>query len=186
MPSALIVADLQRGITERFDFASAAVPAAAAAITIARESGILMIFVRVALRPDGIDVGPRNALFRTFLEMGEMMHEGATDTLPDPRLGVRHEDVVITKRRTSAFAGSDLDIVLRANDVNSIVVCGAATSAVIAATAYDAADRDLPITVLADACGDPDPEVHDFLTQRLFPLRAWRVQTVAEWKRSLF
>lgn len=81
---------------------------------------------------------------------------------------------MITKRRTSAFAGSDLDIVLWAHDVTSIVLAGAATSAVIAATAYDAADRDLAITVLSDACGDPEPDAHEFLTGQLFPGRVAR------------
>jgi nicotinamidase-related amidase len=54
---------------------------------------------------------------------------------------VHRDDVVVRKRRASAFAGTDLDLVLRARGVDRVVVTGVATSAMVAVTAYDAADR---------------------------------------------
>jgi nicotinamidase-related amidase len=51
-------------------------------------------------------------------------------------------DVIVTKRRTSAFAGTDLDMVLRSNSV--------ATSVMVAVTVYDAADRDFRVRVTRD------------------------------------
>ena len=89
-------------------------------------------------------------------------------------------DIVVTKRRVSAFAGSDLDVVLRAGGIDHLVLTGIATSGVVLSTLREAADRDLTLTVLADACLDSDPEVHRVLTEKVFPMQA-EVTTVAEW-----
>jgi hypothetical protein len=37
-----------------------------------------------------------------------------------PDIAPRSDDVVMTKRRVSAFAGSDLDVVLRAGDIDAL------------------------------------------------------------------
>jgi nicotinamidase-related amidase len=49
----------------------------------------------------------------------------------------------------------------------------------VLSTVRDAADRDYRVFVLADASADPDPLVHDFLTERVFPRQA-QVITVAQ------
>ena len=46
-------------------------------------------------------------------------------------------------------------------------------------TVRDASDRDYRVLVVADATADPEPEVHAFLTERIFPRQA-DVITVAE------
>ena len=51
--------------------------------------------------------------------------------------------------------------------------------AVGAVTVRNASDRDYRVFVLADASADRDPEVHDFLTGKIFPAQA-RVITVAD------
>ena len=40
-------------------------------------------------------------------------------------------DIVVTKRRVSAFAGSDLDVVLRAQVIDSVALCGITTNGVV-------------------------------------------------------
>ena len=60
-----------------------------------------------------------------------------------------------------------------------LVLGGVSTSWVVLSTVRDAADRDYRIYVLADASADPDPEVHEMLTQKVFPRQA-DVITVAE------
>ncbi|WP_284740035.1 cysteine hydrolase family protein [Amycolatopsis sp. RTGN1] len=94
-------------------------------------------------------------------------------------LPVHGEDVVVRKRRTSAFAGTDLDLVLRARGVDTVVLAGVATSAMVAATAYDAADRGYRVTVLADGCADGDPAVHEFFVEKVFPGRGFEVARCA-------
>ena len=89
-------------------------------------------------------------------------------------------DVVVAKRRVSAFAGSDLGVVLRAGDIDTLVLTGIATSGVVLSTLRQAADLDYRLVVLADACLDGDQEVHRVLTEKVFPRQA-DVLTVAEW-----
>jgi nicotinamidase-related amidase len=100
-------------------------------------------------------------------------------------LPVRDEDVVVLKRRASAFAGTDLDLVLRAHAVDAIAVAGVATGAMVAATCYDAADRGYWVPVLRDGCADGDFAVHDFFMDKVFPSRAHEVVSCAEWRVDL-
>ena len=73
---------------------------------------------------------------------------------------------MVTKRRVSAFAGSDLEVVLRSGEVGHLVLCGIATSGVVLSTLREAADRDYRLTVLSDLCVDPDPEVQRVLLEK--------------------
>jgi nicotinamidase-related amidase len=84
----------------------------------------------------------------------------------------------------SAFAGSDLGVVLRAGAVEELVLCGIATSGVVLSTLRAAADLDYGLTVLRDACADGDPEVHRVLMDRVFPRQA-EVVDVAGWAAAL-
>jgi len=91
---------------------------------------------------------------------------------------------VVTKRRVSAFAGSDLDVLLRARRTEHLVLAGIATSGLVLSTLRQAADLDFRLTVLADGCLDADPEVHQVLLHKVFPRQA-EVTSVAEWAASL-
>ncbi len=42
----------------------------------------------------------------------------------------------------------------------------------VLSTVRYAADLDYRLLVVEDCCADQDPEVHDFLTQRIFPRQA--------------
>jgi nicotinamidase-related amidase len=139
---------------------------------------VLVVFVRIAFRANRADLPPGNALFSAFFEAG-VFHEGMAGTEID--LPVHDEDVVVLKRRASAFAGTDLELVLRAHAVDAIAVAGVATSAMVAATCYDAADRGYQVTVLRDGCADSDPTVHDFFMDKVFPSRAHEVVSCAKW-----
>jgi len=90
----------------------------------------------------------------------------------------------VVKRRVSAFTGSDLEVVLRALEVDHLVLAGIATSGVVLSTLREAADRDYRLTVLADACSDGDDEVHRVLTEKVFRRQA-DVVTVDAWAASL-
>jgi len=64
------------------------------------------------------------------------------------------------------------------------VLGGISTSGVVLSTVRQAADLDYRLTVLADACGDWDMEVHRVLTEKVFPRQAV-VNTVADWTETL-
>ena len=98
---------------------------------------------------------------------------------PQPIMTPVGDDIVVTKRRFSAFSGSDLEIVLRAGDIRHLVLAGVSTSGVVLSTLREAADKDFQITVLSDVCADSDKEVHAFLCEKIFPRQA-TVTTLAQ------
>jgi nicotinamidase-related amidase len=72
----------------------------------------------------------------------------------------------------SAFAGSDLEMILRAQGTQSLVLLGLATSGVVLSTLRQAADLDFTLQVIEDGCADADPEVHQVLMKKVFPRQA--------------
>lgn len=72
---------------------------------------------------------------------------------------------------------------LRAAGADSLVLAGISTSGVVLPTLREAADLDYRMTVLSDACADPDPEVHRVLLEKVFPRQAL-VTTTEEWIES--
>lgn len=179
MSTALIIGDVQRGITRNYPFAQQVVPPLTELLPRARAAGALVVFVRFGFRGNGADLPAGIPLFRSFFDAGDDFHEGTPGTELD--LPVTDEDVVVLKRRASAFAGTDLDLVLRARGVTRLAIAGVATSAMVAATCYDAADRGYHLTVLRDGCGDGDPDVHDFFMDKVFPGRGFEVVPCAVW-----
>ena len=179
--SALLVMDVQNSIVERFADATV-LDRAAAAVAAARGAGVPVIYVRVAFRPGYPEVSPRNKSFAALRDGGGLADDDATAI--HPAVAPEPGEVVVTKRRVSAFAGSDLDVVLRAGAVEELVLCGIATSGVVLSTLRAAADLDYGITVLRDACTDSDPEVHRVLMDKVFPRQA-EVVDVTDWAAAL-
>jgi nicotinamidase-related amidase len=92
--------------------------------------------------------------------------------------------VLLTKKRVSAFTGSDLEVLLRSAAIEELVLCGIATSGVVLSTLREAADRDYRLCVLSDGCLDADGEVHRVLMEKVFPRQA-QVLAVERWAASL-
>jgi nicotinamidase-related amidase len=105
---------------------------------------------------------------------------GSPAVEPHARLMRGNGEVVVTKKRISAFAGSDLELVLRSHDVTHLVLAGISTSGVVLSTIREAADRDYELTVLEDLCLDADDEVHRVLTGKVF-VRQADVIAAADW-----
>ncbi|MEV6882185.1 cysteine hydrolase [Streptomyces sp. NPDC051135] len=177
--TALLVMDVQRDVVDIADDGSGYLTRLRRAIDGARDAGIPVIYVVMGLRPGDPVVSPRNKVMANVLQAG-LFIEGAPGSEIHPDVAPRQGDVVVTKRRGSAFSGSDLDLVLRARGIDSLVLSGIATSAVVLSTLWRAVDLDFGVTVLADGCLDTDPEVHRMLTERLSPQWA-DVISVDEW-----
>lgn len=183
MAVALIVGDFQAGITRAHAFARELVPTVAALVARAREEGALIVFIRTSLRANGLDVAPGNSVIAALAQPD--YHEGQPGTDLDPGLGATDADAVVVKHRASAFTGTDLDLILRSQGVTSVVVAGVATSAMVAATVYEALDRDYRVAVVRDGCADPDPQVHGFFVDTVFPSRGVDVVTADGWTAGL-
>jgi nicotinamidase-related amidase len=181
--TALLVMDVQRGIVERFADNTDYLPRLSDAIDAARVAGIPVVYVTIHFRPGYPEISPGNATFSAVSAAGRLV-AGSPDTEIHPAVAPGPQDVVVVKRRVSAFTGSDLDVVLRGLGADSLVLTGIATSGVVLSTLRQAADLDYRLTVLSDACLDADPEVHRVLTEKVFPRQA-AVQTVTQWARIL-
>ncbi len=177
---ALLVLDMQNGIVERFgDRAVQLLETVSTALEAARSTAMTVLFVRVAFRDGAPEVSARNKSFAA-LAGTPGMDESAPSTQIHPSLSPREGELLVTKRRVSAFSGSDLDVVLRAKNIDSLVLCGVATSGVVLSTLRQAADLDYALAVLSDACLDADDEVHRVLTEKVF-VRQANVLTTQEW-----
>ena len=175
----LLVMDVQREIVERFGDDPGYLSRLSQAITAARAAAVPVVYVTIGFRPGHPEISPRNRTFAAAAASGAYL-EGSPATEIHPAVAPAPGDVVVTKRRVSAFAGSDLDLVLRGLGAGTLVLTGIATSGVVLSTLRYAADQDYQLVVLADACLDADPEVHRVLTGKVFPRQA-EVRTVAEW-----
>ncbi|MFC4121735.1 cysteine hydrolase family protein [Nonomuraea zeae] len=176
--SALLVMDVQRVVVERYPDPGY-LPRLRKAVEAARAGGVPVIYVVVGFRPGYPEISARNKMFGPLA--GAPADAGSGEaTRIHPDVAPEPGDVVVTKRRVSAFAGSDLDVVLRAGGIDHLVLTGIATSGVVLSTLRQAADLDFGLTVLADACLDADPEVHRVLVEKVFPQQA-EVTTVDDW-----
>jgi nicotinamidase-related amidase len=177
--TALLVLDVQSLILDRLPDKDAYLARVRAAVSVARQKGIPVRHSVASFRPGMPEVSARNQAFARFKGL-------AASPLVDARpvLGPEEGDLLITKRRASAFSGSDLEVVLRADDVQHVVLCGLVTGGVVLSTLTEAADKDFKVTVLSDLCADVDPEVHRVLIEKVFPRHA-QVMTSEAWAASL-
>jgi nicotinamidase-related amidase len=183
MASALLVMDVQVGIVARFADDPAIVERLRRAIDAAHAASVRVIYVVVGFRDDYAEVSPNN---RSFSAIAQTRAFADTDTSRDVHPGIAPQpgDIVVIKKRVSAFAGSDLDMVLRAQQIDHLVLSGISTSGVVLSTIRQAADLDFRLTVLSDGCADGDAEVHRVLTEKVFA-RQGDVVTIDEWIASL-
>lgn len=179
----LLVMDVQRGIVERFAEERDYLPRLSRAIAAARTAGVPVVYVRVGFRPGHPEISARNRTFSAIVASGRFA-DGDPAAEIHPAVAPREGDLIVTKRRVSAFTGSDLDVLLRGLDAGTLVLTGIATSGVVLSTLRQAADLDYQLVVLADACLDADAEVHRVLTEKVFPRQA-EVGTVAQWAARL-
>ena len=181
---ALLVMDVQEGIVARFAQAGDFLTRIQTAITAARSASIPVISVRVAFRPGFPEISPKNKSFTVLKQQQGAWQPSMTATEIHPAIAPQPTDIVVTKRRVSAFSGSDLEVVLRAQGISHLVLCGIATSGVVLSTLREAADKDYELTVLADGCVDADEEVQRVLLTKVFPRQA-EVISIAAWKERL-
>lgn len=186
MSSALLVMDMQSAIVERFagDRATELLVRLRQAIDAARRAGVQVIYVRVAFREGAPEISARNLTFSRLAEGAPGLTEADPGSAIHQALAPTGADVIVTKKRVSAFTGSDLELVLRSRGIEQLVLSGIATSGVVLSTLREAADRDFTLTVLSDGCLDSDHEVHRVLIEKVFPRQA-RVLDIEQWTTEI-
>ena len=166
--SALLIMDVQDAILGLLPDKDAYLAKVKAAVAVARRKQMRVIYVVVGFRE-----GAPEASASQKQRAPQLIN-------PQPTITPVGDDIVVVKRRVSAFSGSDLEIVLRAQNIRHLVLAGISTSGVVLSTLREAADKDFGITVLSDVCADRNDDVHAFLCEKIFPNQA-KVTTTAEW-----
>lgn len=139
----------------------------------ARSFGMRIIHVQVGFRPNLPEASSRNVLLAAIKNSPkhQQLFHGAAGAI-HPAIAPQDGDIVIVKHRVSAFIGTDLEMILRANDIDTLVLLGIATGGVVLSTLLEAADMDYRLGVIKDCCADLDPDLHACLIDRLFPRQA--------------
>lgn len=139
----------------------------------ARAAGIPVFFSQGLIARDLSDVGLwKGVAHRT----GKSQLEGTPGAEIVPELAPLPGEHVVQKRRPSAFFGSDLDIFLRGNRVDTLIVAGSSMSGCVRATAVDAFSRDYRTMVVRECVVDRTLEV---LERNLFDIDAKYVDAVS-------
>lgn len=173
---------MQLSILQNLPNPNPVVEAVTEAVAKARTNNIPILYVVLAFRPGFPEISPNNKGFQAFKErMTNANVPMDTFTQIHSALTPKENDLVIHKKRISAFSGSDLEVVLRALGINHLVLTGVSTSGIVLSTLREAADKDYMVTVLSDGCTDGDEEVHRVLTTKVFTRQA-TVVTVNEWE----
>jgi ureidoacrylate peracid hydrolase len=161
----------------------------------ARAAGIRIIFVRTLHSP-----WTNSA---TWLERGRSRHARSDVQLCFPGTwgsefyaGIQprqsadwnpaSHDYVVTKHRYSGFVDTDLDLVLRAQEIHTLIVTGTASNGCVEATARDGFMRDYAIVYASDCSVASTVEKHQ---DRLDRVRSWATvatsdDIVREWRAS--
>ena len=73
---------------------------------------------------------------------------------------VKAEDYILIKTRVSPFYNTNLESVLRAQQIDTIIVLGVSTPNAILSTVKEGHDRDYKMIVLSDACSADNEGSH--------------------------
>lgn len=183
--TALLVMDLQQKMMESAPDAKTLLANAAKAIDAARKAGIPVIYVTLSFRAGHPEISASNAIFSHVKQSSPVLFtEGDESTIIPQEIAPQPGEILVHKKRISAFSGNDLEMLLRAAKAEHLVLAGYATSGIVLSTVREAFDKDYKQTVLADACADPDAETHQFLLTKILNKQAAVVST-ADWIQSL-
>ena len=171
--TALCVMDFQNDIVAMLgDAAAPVVERTAGLIAAARAAQIPIFYVVVGFRPGYPEANARNERFAAIAKTGRFQLTAPPGSDVVPALRPEHGDIIVIKHRVSAFAGTDLDMILRAKGIDTLVLSGISTSGVVLSTTRHAADADHRLVIVKDCCADPDDEVHRVLTEKVLARQA--------------
>lgn len=200
--TALVVVDMQRdfctpgGVFDRLgvdiSMYPAMVPRLARLIDGARAAGVRVVYVMMTTLPGRLIESPAQIRFNRRLHLaangGEPLDyttDGSVGQQIIPELPVEDGDVIVKKYRSSGFWGTNLDMLLRSNAVQTVIVAGCTTEGCVESTARDAMFNDYYVVIPEDCVASDDREQHD--ASLLLMRHRFDISTsdgiLAEWSR---
>ena len=133
----------------------------------------LVVSTPIIFTPDYSELQDPVGILKTIREVGAFK-QGSDGARPIPQLqaysGFLHE--VPGKRGLNAFSNTQLETLLRENDITDIVLAGTVTSICIDSTARAAIDLGFRVTVLRDCTSGRTEFEQNFYCEEVFPLYA--------------
>jgi nicotinamidase-related amidase len=146
--------------------ARALIPGINRLLEAAHERGWTVVFAGDSFRRDdfyftGIAAGaaPREGLRGSRLKPHAIEGTRGAEVVAELRRDTR--DLVLPKRRMSAFFGTGLERTLRAGGVDTVLVCGIATPFCVLTTTLDALCHDFRAVIVEDCCAAARPGEHE-------------------------
>jgi len=143
----------------------------------ARQAGVFVVYIVVNFRTDYPEISEMNQTFSERKAAGQPPASDPAALIHESVLPRQGEPIVV-KHRVNAFFGTDLDMILRAQGRDTLILVGHATSGVILSTIRYADAADYRLVVVEDGCADRDPEVHTILMEKVFPRQATVASTL--------
>lgn len=143
--------------------ARAVIPRMRQLLLAARRAGVLVVHCQHTTLPDhASDSGAwLDARSRATYSVDDICLDGSWGQQIIDELRPETMDIVVKKYRYSAFAGTNLDMVLRSAGMLSVVCCGVSTNVCVEATAREAFSLDYYVIIPGDACASWDVSLHE-------------------------
>ena len=177
--TALVVIDLQNGFMmpgvahSLCEMAPAVVPNVNRIAQTLRATGGMVVWVQNRFTEESRQtwsnahamVGPERTEIRA-----DAMREGSLGHQLWAELDVQPSDTIVQKERFSAFiqGSSDLEAVLRARGIDTVVICGTVTNVCCESTARDAMMRNFRVIFMADGNAASNDEEHNASLRALY------------------
>ena len=146
-------------------------------VTWARRHDVPVVWIRMAFRPGYVDAS--RSVRASAGEMAGRLVEGTWGAELVDDLGRLDSDIVITKKRPSAFFGTDLHFVLRGLGVDQLIVAGTSTNWAVESTIRDADSLDYQVVVPREATGARMGDLHE-AALRSIASRYGKIKTLEE------
>ncbi len=131
------------------------------AVEKARAAGIPVIYVTVGFSKSYAEWPSESPVFTEEGKKAGLLQLGTWGQEIHEALAPREDEVLVTKKRVSPFYATFLEVLLRTQGTEELLLCGVATDHVVMATARDGHDRDFRIKVLEDCCAAASQERHE-------------------------
>jgi nicotinamidase-related amidase len=159
----------------------------------ARQAGVQVVYVLMTVLPGRASESPAQIRFNMRMQAGHTRGaalsytaDGSEGQRVIPELEVLNGDLVVKKYRSSAFAGTNLDLLLRSNGIQTVVMSGCTTEGCVESTARDAMFGDYYVVLAEDCVASDDRAQHEasmLLMRNRFDV-ATSEQILDEWSRA--
>lgn len=144
-------------------------PRVAALLAAARRASVPVLHVQNTALPNRASDSPAQLRFNLRMHAGARGsgeplrytvpgtwgHGFVDEFVPEPG------ETVVAKYRSSAFWGTNLDLLLRSNGIETVVVAGCTTEGCVESTARDALFNDYYVVIPEDCVASDDPAQHE-------------------------